>query len=64
MLVFFFRYFSDIDLFVGGVIEMLLLEVLVGFIFVCIIGFQFKVLKYGDCFYYENSYFEVRLIII
>lgn len=43
---------------------MLLLEVLVGFIFVCIFGFQFKVLKYGDCFYYENSYFEVRLIII
>lgn len=42
---------------------MLLLEVLVGFIFVCIFGFQFKVFKYGDCFYYENDDFNVRFII-
>lgn len=33
------RCVVDIDLFVGGVIEMLLLGVLVGFIFVCIFGF-------------------------
>lgn len=59
----FFRHPSDIDLFVGGVTETPLPEALVGPTFACIIGLQFKALKYGDRFYYENSHPEVRLTI-
>ncbi|XP_048775241.2 uncharacterized protein LOC125679824 [Ostrea edulis] len=44
----------DVDLFTGGVLEETLDGAVVGPTFACIIGLQFKALKFGDRFYYEN----------
>lgn len=57
------RRAADIDLFVGGVTETPLPGALVGPTFACILGLQFKALKYGDRFYYENDDSNARFTI-
>ncbi len=54
---FFLRNVEDIDLWVGGLAEIVVGEddVLTGPTFTCILGKQFSELKRGDRFYYENA---------
>ena len=54
---FFLRNVEDIDLWVGGLAEIVVGEddVLTGPTFTCLLGKQFSELKRGDRFYYENA---------
>lgn len=46
---------DDIDVFAGGISEIVLDGASVGPLFSCIIGQQFKDVKDGDRYWYENS---------
>ncbi|KAG0719117.1 Thyroid peroxidase [Chionoecetes opilio] len=50
-----YRHPDDIDLWSGGVSERPLPGSMIGPTFSCLIGLQFKELRYGDRFWYENS---------
>ena len=51
------RNVADIDLWIGGLAEIVTGrgDVITSPTFTCIIGEQFRDLKYGDRFYYENA---------
>ena len=52
---FLFRSVEDLDLFVGGLAEESSSDTLLGPTFSCIFGNQFKNLRNGDRFWYENK---------
>lgn len=55
---FFKRHYQsvhDIDLYAGGIVENHLPNSEVGATFACLVGEQFRRLKYGDSFWYENA---------
>ncbi len=52
---FIFRHPDDVDLFVGVNHENHLPDALVGPVSACIIGTQFRNLKYGDRFFYKHE---------
>ncbi|CAG2224718.1 PXDN [Mytilus edulis] len=52
-----YRNPDDIDLFAGGLTETKSPGALVGPTFRCLIGYQFKLFKTGDRFFYENNFF-------
>ncbi len=49
------RDVSDVDFYSGGLTETVLANAVVGPTFACVINEQFKDLKNGDRFYYENG---------
>ena len=46
---------DDVDIFAGGMSERLVPGGMVGPTFACILGRQFRKLKVGDRFWYENG---------
>ena len=46
---------DDVDIFAGGMSERLVPGSMVGPTFACILGRQFRKLKVGDRFWYENG---------
>ena len=49
------RHVNDIDLFFGGLSESPVSDGVVGTTFACLLAHQFRDLKRGDRFYYENG---------
>ena len=55
LLLYFFSHVDDVDLFNAGVSEFALSGAVLGPTFACIIARQFKNIKFGDRFWYENN---------
>lgn len=49
------RNVDDIDLYPGGISEIPQYGALIGPTFACLVGKQYRNLRYGDRFWYENS---------
>lgn len=49
-----YKHVDDIDLYVGGLAETIVLGAAVGPTYACVIGYQFRDLRYGDKFWFEN----------
>ena len=58
-LLLFFRSPADIDIFTGALSERPVFGGLVGPTNACILGNQFRRLKLGDRFFYENPFFSI-----
>ena len=54
-IVSFHRHLDDVDLFTGGLSEHHVRGGVVGPTFACIIGHQFRNIKFGDRFWFENT---------